>query len=103
MKNKTLAAWLALVAVVLLCGALSLYWAAAGYLYVRFRERDLGWGWRALAFGACVLLAELARAGIGEHADAIHLGDHQVVEAIPVQIGQLDIDYGVVGAWSDNC
>ena len=57
-----LPAWLALVAVVLLCGALSLYWAAAGYLYVRFRERDLGWGWRALAFGACVLLAELARA-----------------------------------------
>ena len=57
-----LPAALAAVAVVALCAALSLYWAGVSYLYVRFRERDLGWGWRALAFGACVMLAELARA-----------------------------------------
>jgi len=57
-----LPAWLATLAVLALCGALSLYWAGAGFLYVRFRERDLGWGWRVLAFGACVMLAELARA-----------------------------------------
>ena len=57
-----LPAWLATVAVVALCAALSLYWAAVAYWYVRFRERGLGWGWRSLAFGACVMLAELARA-----------------------------------------
>lgn len=57
-----LPAWVAALAVLALAGALSLYWAGASYLYVRFRERDLAWGWRALAFGACVLLAELARA-----------------------------------------
>ncbi|MEY4155629.1 MAG: hypothetical protein RJB64_350 [Pseudomonadota bacterium] len=61
-RYGNLPVWLAIVAVVILCGALSLYWAGAGYLYGRCRERDLGWGWRALAFGACVMLAELARA-----------------------------------------
>ena len=57
-----LPAWLAALAVLVLCAALSLYWAAVGFVYLRFRERGLGWAWRAGAFGACVLLAELARA-----------------------------------------
>jgi apolipoprotein N-acyltransferase len=54
--------WLAASAVLALCSALSLYWGAAAWLYVTFRERDPGWSWRVLAFGACVMLAELARA-----------------------------------------
>lgn len=57
-----LPAWLAGFSVVALCAALALYWAAAGWLYVNFRARELAWGWRALAFGACAMLAELARA-----------------------------------------
>jgi apolipoprotein N-acyltransferase len=57
-----LPAWMAAVSVLALCAMLSLYWAGAGWLYVNFRTRDLAWGWRALAFGASVMLAELARA-----------------------------------------
>lgn len=57
-----LPAWLAAVAVFALCATLSLYWAVVSYAYVTARARDIGWGWRALAFAAAVLLAELARA-----------------------------------------
>lgn len=55
-----LPAWLAALAVVLLCAALSLYFALAGWLWARWRD---GRWWRdALAWGGAWLLAEWARA-----------------------------------------
>ena len=55
-----LPAWMAVVAVGLLCAALSLYMAAAGWVWGRWRT---GVAWRdAGLFGAVWLLAELARA-----------------------------------------
>lgn len=55
-----LPAWMAMVAVGLLCAALSLYMAAAGWAWGRWRT---GVAWRdAGLFGAVWLLAELARA-----------------------------------------
>lgn len=55
-----LPAWLSALAVGLLCAALSLYLAVAGWTWSRWRN---GAAWRdALLFGAVWLLAELARA-----------------------------------------
>ena len=55
-----LPAWLAGLAVVLLCAALSLYFALAGWLWAR--RRDGRWWRDALAWGGVWLLAEWARA-----------------------------------------
>lgn len=55
-----LPSWLAALAVLALCGALSLYLALAGAAWSRWRVRH--WGLDALLFGALWLLAEVARA-----------------------------------------
>lgn len=59
-KFGGLPAWLAVASIVILSGALALYMAAAGALWVRWR-RGQWWG-DALLFGALWVLAEVARA-----------------------------------------
>ncbi len=57
-----LAAPLAVLAIVALCGFLSLYYAAAGYFYKRFRQvAFINPAWSAIVFAAAWMLAELAR------------------------------------------
>jgi apolipoprotein N-acyltransferase len=57
-----LAAPLAVLAIVALCGFLALYYAAAGYFYKRFRQvAGINTAWGAIIFAASWMLAELAR------------------------------------------
>jgi apolipoprotein N-acyltransferase len=57
-----LAAPLAVLAIVALCGFLALYYAAAGYFYKRFRQvAGINIAWSAIVFAATWMLAELAR------------------------------------------
>ncbi len=57
-----LAAPLAVLAIVALCGFLALYYAAAGYFYKRFRlVAVINTAWGAIVFAAAWMLAELAR------------------------------------------
>jgi apolipoprotein N-acyltransferase len=57
-----LAAPLAVLAIVALCGFLSLYYAAACYFYKRFRQiASINNAWGAIIFAAAWMLAELAR------------------------------------------
>ncbi len=57
-----LAAPLAVLAIVALCGFLALYYAAAGYFYKRFRLiAGINPSWSAIIFAAAWMLAELAR------------------------------------------
>jgi apolipoprotein N-acyltransferase len=57
-----LAAPLAVLAIVALCGFLALYYAAASYFYKRFRQvAGISPAWRAIVFAAAWMLAELAR------------------------------------------
>jgi apolipoprotein N-acyltransferase len=57
-----LAAPLAVLAIVALCGFLALYYAAAGYFYKHFRQLvGVNAAWSAIVFAACWMLAELAR------------------------------------------
>jgi apolipoprotein N-acyltransferase len=57
-----LAAPLAVLAIVALCGFLALYYAAACYFYKRFRQvAGINPAWGAIIFAASWLLAELAR------------------------------------------
>jgi apolipoprotein N-acyltransferase len=57
-----LAAPLAVLAVVALCGFLALYYAAACYFYMRFRQiASINPAWGAIVFAAAWMLAELAR------------------------------------------
>ncbi len=57
-----LAAPLAVLAILALCGFLALYYAAAGYFYKRFRQvAGINPAWSAIVFAAAWMLAELAR------------------------------------------
>lgn len=57
-----LAAPLAVLAIVALCGFLALYYAAASYFYKRFRlVAGISPAWSAIVFAAAWMLAELAR------------------------------------------
>jgi apolipoprotein N-acyltransferase len=57
-----LAAPLAVLAIVALCGFLALYYAAASYFYKRFRQvAGISAAWGAIVFAAAWMLAELAR------------------------------------------
>jgi apolipoprotein N-acyltransferase len=80
-----LAAPLAVLAIVALCGFLALYYAAACYFYKRFRQvASIKSAWSAIVFAAAWMLAELARdswftgfpwgAGGYAHADGLLSG-----------------------------
>ncbi len=57
-----LAAPLAVLAIIALCGFLALYYAAASYFYKRFRQvAVISPAWSAIVFAAAWMLAELAR------------------------------------------
>jgi apolipoprotein N-acyltransferase len=57
-----LAAPLAVLAIVALCGFLALYYSAASYFYMRFRQvAGINTAWGAIIFAAAWMLAELAR------------------------------------------
>ncbi len=57
-----LAAPLAVLAILALCGFLALYYAAASYIYKRFRQLAvINPAWSAIVFASAWLLAELAR------------------------------------------
>ena len=57
-----LAAPLAVLAIVALCGFLAFYYAVAGYFYKRFRQvAGINTAWGAIVFAAAWMLAELAR------------------------------------------
>ncbi len=57
-----LAAPLAVLAIVALCGFLAFYYAAVGYFYKRFRQvAGINPAWSAIIFAAAWMLAELAR------------------------------------------
>ena len=89
-------AWLAALAVLLLCGFLSLYLAAAMAAWVRWRPAS-GWGAAAL-FAALWLLAELARGVLFTGFPWVAAGYAHVDGALAGLAPWLGV-YGI-GAWS---